>query len=265
MSASSDRDLLRRLVEFELDRQRRSSERVDQFGWGRLILNPPTSALWSDNFLEVRARQLGAERLAGLADELLGANGIEHRYVVPADPSQGYRLAPRFLELGWELNRSLYMVLRRENDRVPGDTREVPRRVIEPIRIAVAEANPDLNGEAISQRPLRDRRLDAVANGRWFSAPADGDPVAACVLYEGDGIGQVETVGTTPETRGRGLASDVVLAAVEASRRAGHELTFIVADADDWPWKLYQRLGFEPIGVSTAFLRKPDSAPASSP
>ena len=67
MSASFDRELLRRLVEFELDRQRRCSERVDQFGCGRLILNPPTSALWSDNLLEVTAPQLGAEHLVGLA------------------------------------------------------------------------------------------------------------------------------------------------------------------------------------------------------
>jgi ribosomal protein S18 acetylase RimI-like enzyme len=116
-----------------------------------------------------------------------------------------------------------------------------------------------LTREAIAQRPLRDERLDAVANGRWFSAPADGEPAAACVLYEADGIGQVETVGTKPEARGRGLASDVVLAALHASRRAGHDLSFIVADPDDWPWRLYERLGFDPIGVSTAFLRKPDS------
>src|SRR5690349_19592877 len=101
MSASSDPELLRRLVEFELDRQRRSSERVEQFDWGSLILNPPTRALWSDNFLEVGAPQLGAERLAGLADELLGTSGIDHRYILPSDPSHGDELAPGFLELGW--------------------------------------------------------------------------------------------------------------------------------------------------------------------
>src|SRR5690242_812263 len=113
MSASSDRELLARLVEFELDRQRRSSEHVEEFHWDKLILHPPTSALWSDNFLEADAPQLGAERLAGVADEVLGANGIEHRYIVPSDPFHGGELAPRFRELGWELNRFLYMVFAR--------------------------------------------------------------------------------------------------------------------------------------------------------
>jgi predicted GNAT family acetyltransferase len=80
------------------------------------------------------------------------------------------------------------------------------------------------------------------------------------VLYELDGVGQVETVGTVPQHRERGLASAVVLAAAEASRRADHELTFIVADADDWPWRLYERLGFDPIGEACSFLRKPDQA-----
>src|SRR5690349_8103559 len=187
MSASSDRELLARLVEYELDRQRRSSERVEEFDWGRLILNPSTSALWSDNFIEVGTPQLGAERLAGLADELLGANEIKHRYVVPSDPSRGDELAAGFLELGWQLNRFLYMVLARQTRRAPHGTREVARQAIASIRLAVAEANPDLTREAIAQRPLRDGRLDAVANGRWFSAPADGGPQAACVLYEADG------------------------------------------------------------------------------
>jgi ribosomal protein S18 acetylase RimI-like enzyme len=257
LTPGSHPKLLRRLVEFELDRQRRSSERVEELDWGRLILNSPTSALWSDNFLELDAPQIDAHRLVRLAEELLGGNGIEHRYIVPSDPAYGDQLAPRFRELGWELNRFLYMVFARETGHEAGAAREVPRRAIEPVRFAVAQANPDFTREAIDQRPIRDARLDAVANGRWFAAPVDGEPVAACVLYESDGIGQVETVGTKPEARGRGLASAVVMAAVDASLRAGHGLTFIVADAEDWPWRLYERLGFERLGVASAFLRKP--------
>jgi hypothetical protein len=47
------------------------------------------------------------------------------------------------------------------------------------------------------------------------------------------------------------------MAAARASRDAGHRLTFLDADADDWPWKLYERLGFDRVGEHTAFLRKP--------
>jgi ribosomal protein S18 acetylase RimI-like enzyme len=85
------------------------------------------------------------------------------------------------------------------------------------------------------------------------------------VLFERDGVGQVETVGTAPERRGEGLASAVVMAAADASRERGDGITFIVADADDWPWKLYERLGFDRVGVVCDFLRKPPQLRGSSP
>jgi ribosomal protein S18 acetylase RimI-like enzyme len=261
MSGSSDAQLLRRLVDFELDLARRSSEQVEEFDWGRLIVNPETDEIWVDNLLQVEAGDVGAEELAGLADELLGGRGYGHRFVVPRDPRRGEELAPSFQRLGWEVDRSLYMVLRRPPDRQASPAVEVPRDQVAEVRWAVAKDEPDLTPGAVDQRLTRDARLGAIANDRWFSAPADGSPGATCVLYEQNGIGQVETVGTRPEARGQGLARAVVLAAVEASRRAGHEITFIVADADDWAWKLYELLGFDAVGEHCAFLRKPDQPP----
>jgi len=258
MSASSDAALLRRLVEFELSIERLSSEIVERHDWGRLILNPGTSEIWRDHLLEVESLELVADELAALADELLGRRGLRHRYVGPRDPGRGRELEPRFRELGWEVDRNLYMVLRRSPDRQGSPAAEVARAEVEEVRRAVAEADPDFTPAAVDQRLVRDARFDPVANGRWFAAPADGKRGAACVLYEQDGVGQIETVVTRPEVRGRGLATAVVLAAAEASSRAGHEITFIVADADDWPWKLYEKLGFDRVGVSCSFLRKPD-------
>src|ERR1700752_1908927 len=92
MSESSDPELLQRLVDFQLDLQRDSSEEVDEFEGGRLIYNPATAAMWSDNFLEVESGDIDADRLVTLADELLGGRGMEHRSVVPRDPQQGERL-----------------------------------------------------------------------------------------------------------------------------------------------------------------------------
>jgi ribosomal protein S18 acetylase RimI-like enzyme len=268
MSGSSNPGLLRRLVEFELDLKRLSSAVVQQFDWGRLIVNPETSALWTDNFLEA-APAAGADQLAAAADELLGGRGMEHRYVVPSDPEHGEELTPRFRELGWEIDRGLYMVHTQEAERSAPAAVEVPRTKVEGVRRAVAEddplaesLSPDFAREAIEQQSIKDERLDRTANGRWFAAPPDEAPGAACVLYELDSVGQVETVGTLPERRGQGLASAVVLAAVEASHRAGHELTFIVAEADNWPWQLYERLGFDRVGEAPSFLRKPDQVSA---
>lgn len=266
MSASSDPELLRRLLDFELTLEADSSEIVDEFDWGRLINNPETSAMWSSNYLEIHSSDLDAFALAELAEKVQAPLGIEHRDVVPVDPRRGEELVPGFQALeGWEVWRSIYMVLRRKPDREVGPAQEVPRVAVEAVRRADAENDPDFSPEAVEQQFIRDARLDSVGNARWFAAPPEGPPGAACVLFERDGIGQVETVGTMPERRGQGLASAVVLAAVSASRDRGDDLTFIVADGDDWPWKLYERLGFDRVGELCTFLRKPDQLRGESP
>ena len=267
MSVSSDPKLVRRLVEFELSLTRDSSESVEEFGWGLLIHNPKIDAMWSGNYLEVRTTDLDADALAELAEQLLASRKLQHRFVVPADPAYANRLVPGFRDLGrWTVRRSVYMVLAREPDREIAPASEVPRAAIAAVRRAVAEDDPDLTPDAIEQRFILDAQLDAAGNGRWFAAPRDGTPGASCVLYERDGIGQVESVTTVPERRGEGLASAVVMAAARASRERGDELTFIVADGDDCPWKLYERLGFDRVGEACDFLIKPpqrrgDSSP----
>jgi ribosomal protein S18 acetylase RimI-like enzyme len=266
MSGSSDPELLRRLVEFELVLERDSSETVEKFDWGRLIFNPKTKALWSGNYLEVHTTDRDADALAELADEVLSPRGIRHRFVRPVDLADADRLVAGFQALeGWEVRRSVYMVLAREPDREAGPAREVPRAAVEAVRRAVAEDNPNFGKEGVEQRFIRDARMDSIGNGRWFAAPPEGPPGASCVLYERDGIGQVETVGTAPEARGQGLASAVVMAAAAASRDRGDELTFIVADADDWPWQLYEHLGFDRLGEVCDFLKKPLSYLLKSP
>lgn len=265
MSASSDPTLLQRLIDFELAVVRDSSEIVEEFDWGRFIHNPETDEIWVDNYLELDSDGVDSIELAAIADRMLGGRGLEHRLIWPRHPERGRALEAGFRELGWEIDLSLYMVLRRDPDRAAAPAAEVPREQTEIVLRAVAEHDPNFGDDpeftrrAIEQRFAREARIDPIANGRWFAAPAGGEPGACCVLYERDGIGQVEAVGTRPECRGRGLASAAVLAAVEASRRAGHGTTFIVGDANDWPWRLYGRLGFDPVGESRAFLLKPPS------
>ena len=259
MSGSSDPELLRRLVDFDLSLERDSSEIVEEFDWGRLIHNPETPAMYSGKYLEVRSTDLDANALAALADEVQGPlAGIEHRDVVPADPPHGERLVQGFSALGgWDVVRSLYMVHRREPEREVDSAREIERAAVVSVRRAVAEDDPNISPEAVEQRLVRDDRLDGVGNSRWFAAPADGPPGASCALYGRDGIGQVETVGTIPGSRRRGLARTVVFAAAEASQARGDELTFVVGDADGWAWKLYERLGFDYVGELCTFIRKP--------
>ena len=113
-------------------------------------------------------------------------------------------------------------------------------------------------GEA-EARDLADADADSAARSgaRYFLAERDGEPAASCELLGFDGIGQVEAVYTAAAHRGHGLASAVVRAAIAAARERGDDLVMIMADADDWPQRLYERLGFETVDRYLNFTRKP--------
>ena len=59
---------------------------------------------------------------------------------------------------------------------------------------------------------------------------------------------------TLERFRNRGLARATVTRALDASREAGHDLTFLLAVRDDWPKELYAKLGFDEIGRIWEFL-----------
>jgi hypothetical protein len=49
-----------------------------------------------------------------------------------------------------------------------------------------------------------------------------------------------------------------VSAATLAALESGAELVFVVADAGETTPELYLKLGFEPLGLTTRFIRKPE-------
>ena len=94
-------------------------------------------------------------------------------------------------------------------------------------------------------------QLRDVATEEELNRPVGDD----AELYSHNGVGQVEDVVTLEPYRGRGLARALVLRAAAESRAVGNDLTFLVADADDWPQRLYERLGFETVGRYSRFLK----------
>jgi predicted GNAT family acetyltransferase len=94
-------------------------------------------------------------------------------------------------------------------------------------------------------------------NARLFGIRLDDGALAAVTLLFSDGgeVAQVEDVYTIPEARGRGYARALVTHAAGLARSEGHQLTFIVADDNDWPKQLYAKVGFEPVGRSWLFHR----------
>jgi GNAT superfamily N-acetyltransferase len=78
---------------------------------------------------------------------------------------------------------------------------------------------------------------------------ADGVPVAGTQLRIDGATAAIEAVLCDPGHRGRGLASALVADAVARARRAGCDLVWLLAYADDWPRRWYERLGFVDVGA----------------
>lgn len=240
------------LLQFELELDRRANEEVVEYDWGRAFLSPTLPLAWDANWALVERPGMTAAEVVAAADESLGE--YEHRAIAIRDETEGERLTPQIAEIpGWEAEQNLYMLWRGASDpQAGGDAVETPLGGCEDLRRKLIrnELPADLDSleETTGQLLEMSRRFGGAGGDRWFVAPPER-PVSACCLLSGEGIGQVEDVGTLPRARGKGLAQAVIRAALAASLEAGHEHTFIVADAADWPRLMYKKLGFEPCGV----------------
>jgi ribosomal protein S18 acetylase RimI-like enzyme len=259
---SEDAATARRLLEFELALDASVCEELVEEEWGRAFLCPGLDLVYDASFLTVERPGTTMAEVAELAEEVLGGAGLGHRTVVVLEPAEAARLAGELAAApGWELERTDYMVWERESGRRPRlAVAEVSLTRIAALRAELIEENL-AEGSREPARTARQlvelgRRCGAVAGDRWFVAPA-ADPQAACCLLSDGTIGQVEDVGTLARARGRGLAQAVVLAALAASRTAGHELTFLSAEADDWPRLMYAKLGFRKVGGILILRRFP--------
>jgi ribosomal protein S18 acetylase RimI-like enzyme len=237
----------------------RTAERLEPTPYGPVLVHSRLNRVHDLNFL--RALEPGdasAEDLAAEADRVQGAAGIGHRRVNVRDEAQQGRLEPEFVRLGWEPQRFVLMAHRRGPDRPAGqEVRELDEPTLQPLWAEAIRNEPHGKDKPLVQQILEHRRdVTELIPTRLFAAEADGKLVAHTELYSEHGVGQVENVVTLPEYRNRGLARALVLHAVAESQAAGNNLTFLVADADDWPQQLYERLGFETVGRYARFLKQ---------
>jgi ribosomal protein S18 acetylase RimI-like enzyme len=251
-------DALRRAQGFAREITAGACERPEPHAWGLALHDTWRPRAWVLNTLHV-TRPLEADVDAGaLASEVdrLYA-GLGHRRVVVDDDATGRRLAGGLRERGYACSAELVMALSAPRDREPagGVAAECTSGELGTVERAFMRAEgraEDLIDELLA---MRGALWDARPGTRWFLARADGRAGASATLYSDGTVAQVEDVGTLPALRGRGLGRAVVSAAVDAAVAAGHELVFLVADADDWPRGLYAKLGFREIGRGWACLR----------
>ena len=237
----------------------RTAERLEPTPFGPVVVHTRLNRVHDLNFLCAEdPGDATAEELAAEAERVQGAAEIGHRRVNLRDEAQLERLESQFVRLGWEPQRFVLMVQQRRPDRPPEhEVREVDEPALRPLWAEAIRHEPHGKDETLVQQILEHRRdVGEAVPTRFFAAEADGRLGAHAELYSEDGVGQVENVVTLPEYRGRGLARALVQRAVAESKADGNDLTFLVADADDWPRRLYERLGFETVGRYARFLKQ---------
>jgi ribosomal protein S18 acetylase RimI-like enzyme len=135
----------------------------------------------------------------------------------------------------------------------PDAVREAKREEILALdRQWLEEEFAQQGGDAVDQlSEYMHRQWDARPT-RAFVSP---DATAMAKLWSDGTTAQVEDVYTRPDGRGQGHARALVshLAALAASE--GHDVVYIVADDDDTPKQLYERLGFAPERRARRYVR----------
>ncbi len=225
------------------------------------LLTPSLPLVWQLNAVRVEDPKAGTRQIVAAAEEALGH--ASHRKLVVHDQELGARLAPSLSRLGWNVYRLLVMVRDGTPERTapPGAGGEVDRATGARALAAFRREQPfGWQEEAVAQLTSMDERYSGATRARDFASPPSA-PAAACRLYTGDGLAQIDEVGTLEHQRGRGHASAAVLAAAETAAAEGCDPIFLLTDAADWPQQLYGRLGFSPIGELYEFLKLPLGSP----
>jgi len=250
---------LERCISFLRDIDRRAAGRQVPFLFGTAYLRDELPSVWSRNYLSLE-RDLGratAEEVHAEAERVLGEAGVTHRKLEVFDAEVVARLAPGLASLGWQVECDVVMVAAREPDRDvdSSSAEEVSHDELEPVW---AEANRDdghIDDEDVIRELAEGKRVLASAiDVRFFGARAEGEIGAYCELYSLAGTAQIENVLTLQRHRNRGLARALVLRALSASRASGNDLTFLLANRDDWPKELYRKLGFDEVGLIYDFV-----------
>lgn len=233
-------------------------ERVEPWEHGHAIFAPDIAAFWAYNTVRVEGPDagLGVEEVVAACERI--QSGLAHRRVDVEDQAAGERVRPGFEALGWMVERTVWMELEgpATGNRPAMELSEVPFERTRPLReawFATWEWSPSAEEGrafmALEEHVAARRGTRALAT--WGPA---GEMIGFASFSVAGGSAEVEQVYVIPDRRGGGTGGALVAAAVDATG-AGH--TFILADDEGDPKRLYARLGFRPVWIQHVFTRRP--------
>jgi ribosomal protein S18 acetylase RimI-like enzyme len=134
----------------------------------------------------------------------------------------------------------------------------VPVEVTRELRLEWARSEGFVLAEREFQRQADAEEDAARRRGLRALVQRDGDgrPVGYVTFLTDGDTAEVEQAYVEPRLRGRGTGGGLVSA---AARAAGATETFIVADDEGDPKRLYRRLGFRPVWIQHEFTRRPSA------
>jgi GNAT superfamily N-acetyltransferase len=206
-------------------------------------------------------------RVLRMADDHLA--DLPYRHVEVGDGATAAALEQELVTggAGWKVDREVYMVLD-DDGPASGGSGAGSSRPDDPLTPSVRLTGEE--SDALMRRWLVEEQLDRVPGaldqlsvynrreGRLWGETVlgvreAGTPVALTKSRSHGDVGWVEDVYTVPEARQKGYARLLVGQAVRMAREAAHDMTFIIADDNDWPKHLYSSLGFRPVGLEWTF------------
>lgn len=245
----SPADLVARVRLFDRGLAQRRAAAVLPVSGGIAVLDPRFSMSHEHNTLWIDGPS-DAATVAAEAERTLGGANLTHRRVVLDDPATATALTDH----GWHVQEIRLMIY----DGAPPSVAKGSIEVI-PVDHEIASRlwerswrrdYPDLTDDAVRQLVDREPVADAVLRLVNLAVlDRHGEPIASTQLRVDGATAAIEAVMTEPAHQRAGLARALVLDALARARAAGCDAVFLAAEANDWPYHWYRRLGFTDIGA----------------
>lgn len=253
MPRELDNDLFERMLTVAQRSVRSIADEVETIELGWVVRTPTLPMVWSLNHLQLTGPVSFGDAVA-LADEY--QKDLPYRHIQVGHDHGGDELDALFRAAGWRADREVYMALTDP----PGDV--AAEQLVELsedqalvlTRLWFLEDHPGIGASSVEQLLEFTRREGRFWRERSFGLLDDGGSPLSMTKLRIDGTtAWVEHVYTVAHARGRGYARMLVTHVTALAVAGNPELTFIVADDNDWPKELYARIGFRPIDRTREF------------